>query len=80
MEFFAFIVLAAVAMLLLVAVAKARVKTDRKKRELEQLEQYRRDEKRERLSCPVLAVLDYSKPRGPYRPRRRSPPPGRRGG
>ena len=47
MEFFAFIVLATVAMLLLVAVAKARVKTDRKKRELEQLERYRKDDKRE---------------------------------
>ena len=43
MEFFAFIALAAVAMLLLVAVAKARVKADRKKRELGQLERYRTD-------------------------------------
>ena len=44
MDFFAFIVLAAVAMLLLVAVAKARVKTDRKKRELQKLERYRKDD------------------------------------
>ena len=47
MEFFAFVVLAAVAMLLLAAVAMARVKTDRKKRELDQLEQYRPDSERD---------------------------------
>ena len=47
MEFFAFVVLSAVAMLLLVAVALARVKTDRKKRESDRLEQYRPDPKRD---------------------------------